>query len=205
MADAVSASNFTNASLLHDLQGVTGEKCVGYRDIARCSSIDKQQASRLRDGVCGAGYIIHQNHFSTGKHHVGQCQVHRPVALTYFATYAVIEPMASCCPSDTLSRLFVRAQQQRILSTRRNEISQQRGGAEHNGVSDGHYFLQRGNLVQVRIDGDQCTEKTGQKPSNNALTDSCVGMKSYILARVEQIRRHQRQVLKAQVAHGLRG
>ena len=115
MAVAVSAPDFTNASLLHDLQGVTGEKCVGYRDIARCNSIDKQQACRLRDGVCGADYIIHQNHLSTGKRHVGQCQVHRPVAMTYFATYAVIEPMACCRLSDPLSRLFVRAQEQRIL------------------------------------------------------------------------------------------
>ena len=59
--------------------------------------------------------------------------------------------------------------------------------------------------MQVRVDRDQAVETARQQCADYALADRFAGTERRVLAHITQIRRHQRQALRAQLQGGRGG
>ena len=71
MGDTVSTPHFVNTRVQHELQGVVGEQCVGYRDINAGGTNGQSLARGLCNGVAGTHHIVQQHHMSSDHGQVG--------------------------------------------------------------------------------------------------------------------------------------
>jgi hypothetical protein len=120
------------------------------------------------------------------------------------ATHDVIPAMAGGSLRQPLQRFFVGADQHHIRAPAVPPVGQHRCAAEHHRVARRRGFAQRGHALQVRIDRDHRVEQVGQEPANDALAHHLARMKGNVLAHAGEIRRHQRQLPRVQLARGPR-
>ena len=205
MGHAIGAPEAAHACLVQRGKRVGRDEGMGHRHIDRGGARLQQQARGLRQGMASAGHIVEQHHGPALHVQRRQCDGDAAVAMALFGAHGMLQPVALCGLGHPLGRFAIRAHQQRARALLHDPVGQQRCTADHHGLGCGYSLGQRGNAVQVRIDGDHSVKQAGQERADDALAHGFAGMESDVLAHVSQVRRHQREVAHAQGTRGAGG
>ena len=107
-----------------------------------------------------------------------QCDGDAAVAMALFVCTRHAAARGAGGLGHPLGRFAIGAHQQRAGALLHDPVGQQRCTADHHGLGCGYSLGQRGNAVQVRIDGDHGVKQAGQERADDALAHGFAGWKA---------------------------